>query len=161
MAWFRKEKKPRQPRRERLEIPPDVWEKCEACGHTDIGEKFARNFNVCPNCDYHRRIRAIEYCNILLDGDTGYGNFNSARRLVTKLEQRGVAGVCIEDKLFPKTNSFIRGTAQPLADMHEFAGKIRAMKEAQRDEDFVVVARVVVVVDVGVRHTWFDCGEFV
>src|SRR6201988_1542685 len=79
---------------------------------------------------------------ILLDGDTGYGNFNSARRLVTKLEQRGVAGGCIEDKLFPKTNSFIRGTAQPLADMHEFAGKIRAMKEAQRDEDFVVVARV-------------------
>jgi phosphoenolpyruvate phosphomutase len=61
---------------------------------------------------------------------------------VTKLEQRGIAGVCIEDKLFPKTNSFIRGTAQPLADMHEFAGKIRAMKEAQRDEDFVVVARV-------------------
>lgn len=79
---------------------------------------------------------------ILLDGDTGYGNFNSARRLVTKLEQRGIAGVCIEDKLFPKTNSFIRGTAQPLADMHEHAGKIRAMKEAQRDEDFVVVARV-------------------
>jgi phosphoenolpyruvate phosphomutase len=79
---------------------------------------------------------------ILLDGDTGYGNFNSARRLVTKLEQRGIAGVCIEDKLFPKTNSFIRGTAQPLADMNEFAGKIRAMKEAQRDSDFVVVARV-------------------
>src|SRR5919201_1327493 len=56
---------------------------------------------------------------ILLDGDTGFGNFNSVRRLVTKLEQRGIAGVCIEDKLFPKTNSFIRGTAQPLADMHE------------------------------------------
>src|SRR6202012_4184504 len=79
---------------------------------------------------------------ILLDGDTGYGNFNTVRRLVRKLEQRGIAGVCIEDKLFPKTNSFIRGTAQPLADMHEFAGKIRAMKEAQKDEDFVVVARV-------------------
>src|SRR5215813_11577211 len=61
---------------------------------------------------------------ILLDGDTGYGNFNSMRRLVKKLEQRGVAGVCIEDKLFPKTNSFIRGTAQPLADMFEHAGKI-------------------------------------
>ncbi|MFO1090738.1 MAG: phosphoenolpyruvate mutase [Hyphomicrobiales bacterium] len=79
---------------------------------------------------------------ILLDGDTGYGNFNSARRLVNKLEQRGVAGVCIEDKLFPKTNSFIRGTAQPLADMEEHAGKIRAMKDAQSDDDFIVVARV-------------------
>ncbi|MCC6927535.1 MAG: acetyl-CoA carboxylase carboxyltransferase subunit beta [Gemmatimonadaceae bacterium] len=69
MAWFRKEKKLRQPRRERLEIPPDVWEKCEACGHTDIHDKFARNLNVCPQCDYHRRIRAVEYVTILLDGD--------------------------------------------------------------------------------------------
>ena len=67
MAWFRKEKKPRQPRRERLEIPPDVWEKCEACGHTDIREKFVRNLNVCPSCDYHRRIRAADYASILLD----------------------------------------------------------------------------------------------
>jgi phosphoenolpyruvate phosphomutase len=46
---------------------------------------------------------------ILLDGDTGYGNFNNVRRLVRKLEQRGIAGVCIEDKIFPKTNSFIGG----------------------------------------------------
>jgi acetyl-CoA carboxylase carboxyl transferase subunit beta len=70
MAWFRKEKKPRQPRRERLEIPADAWEKCEACGHTDLREKFVRNLNVCPGCDYHRRIRAAEYVNILLDDGT-------------------------------------------------------------------------------------------
>src|SRR5487761_1972047 len=67
MAWFRKEKKLRQPRSERLEIPADVWEKCEACGHTDIREKFVRNLNVCPICDHHRRIRASEYAAILLD----------------------------------------------------------------------------------------------
>jgi acetyl-CoA carboxylase carboxyl transferase subunit beta len=67
MAWFRKEKKPRQPHRERLEIPADAWEKCEACGHTDLREKFARNLNVCPACDYHRRIRAADYLGILLD----------------------------------------------------------------------------------------------
>jgi len=79
---------------------------------------------------------------ILLDGDTGYGNFNNMRRLVRKLEQRGIAGVCIEDKLFPKTNSFLRGTAQPLAEVEEFCGKIKAGKDAQADEDFVVVARV-------------------
>ncbi len=35
---------------------------------------------------------------ILLDGDTGYGNFNNARRLIKKLEMRGCAGVCLEDK---------------------------------------------------------------
>jgi acetyl-CoA carboxylase carboxyl transferase subunit beta len=67
MAWFRKEKKPRQPKGARLEIPADVWEKCEACGHTDIRENFNKTQNVCPNCDYHRRIRAIDYINILLD----------------------------------------------------------------------------------------------
>jgi acetyl-CoA carboxylase carboxyl transferase subunit beta len=70
MAWFRKEKKPRQPRRERLEIPADTWEKCEACGHTDLREKFVRNLNVCPSCDYHRRIRAGDYAAILLDEGT-------------------------------------------------------------------------------------------
>ncbi|MEH7124730.1 phosphoenolpyruvate mutase [Bacillus sp. JJ1773] len=79
---------------------------------------------------------------ILLDGDTGYGNFNNARRLVRKLEQLDIAGVCIEDKLFPKTNSFINGEAQPLASIDEFCGKIKAMKDAQEDEDFMVVARV-------------------
>ena len=63
---------------------------------------------------------------VLLDGDTGYGNFNNARRLIGKLERADVAGVraeclaeslaesllvqvCLEDKLFPKTNSFIDG----------------------------------------------------
>jgi phosphoenolpyruvate phosphomutase len=79
---------------------------------------------------------------ILLDGDTGYGNFNNLRRLVRKLEQRGVAGVCIEDKQFPKTNSFLNGERQPLADIAEFAGKIAAGKDTQRDADFCIVARV-------------------
>ncbi|MGI4957010.1 MAG: phosphoenolpyruvate mutase [Janthinobacterium lividum] len=78
---------------------------------------------------------------ILLDGDTGHGNFNNVRRFVRKLCERGVAGVCIEDKLFPKTNSFI-GEAQPLADMEEFCGRIRAGKDSQTDDDFSIVARV-------------------
>ncbi len=78
---------------------------------------------------------------ILVDGDTGYGNFNNVRRLVRKLGERGIAGVCIEDKLFPKTNSFI-GEAQPLADMEEFCGRIRAGKDAQTSDEFSIVARV-------------------
>lgn len=78
---------------------------------------------------------------ILVDGDTGYGNFNNVRRLVRKLCQRNIAGVCIEDKLFPKTNSFI-GDAQPLADVAEFCGKIKAGKDSQLDDDFCMVARV-------------------
>ena len=79
---------------------------------------------------------------ILLDGDTGYGNFNNMQRLVRKLEQRRIAAVCIEDKLFPKTNSFIKGSAQPMADIQEFCGKIKAGKDAQTDANFSIIARV-------------------
>jgi phosphoenolpyruvate phosphomutase len=78
---------------------------------------------------------------ILVDGDTGYGNFNNMRRAVQKLCQRNIAGICIEDKLFPKTNSFI-GDGQPLADIDEFCGKIKAGKDSQLDDDFSVISRV-------------------
>lgn len=79
---------------------------------------------------------------IMLDGDTGYGNYNNVQRLVRKLEQRRIAAVCIEDKIFPKTNSLLNGARQPLADIEEFCGKIKAGKDAQADNDFCLVARV-------------------
>merc|ERR1712216_100242 len=90
-------------------------------------------------CDYMTECTDIP---ILLDGDTGFGNFNNARRLINKLERVDIAGVCLEDKLFPKTNSFIDGEMQPLADIAEFCGKIMACKDTQRDPDFMVVARL-------------------
>jgi acetyl-CoA carboxylase carboxyl transferase subunit beta len=67
MAWFKKERKPRQSTRERLEIPPDAWEKCDACGHVDIRDKFERALNVCPECGHHRRFTAEEYIELLTD----------------------------------------------------------------------------------------------
>jgi phosphoenolpyruvate phosphomutase len=79
---------------------------------------------------------------ILLDGDTGYGNFNNVRRLVHKLEQRNIAAVCIEDKLYPKTNSFINGEKQQLAEIDEFCSRIKAGKDAQSDDDFCIITRV-------------------
>lgn len=77
---------------------------------------------------------------VLFDGDSGFGNFNSFRRLVHKLCQRQVAAVSVEDKLFPKTNSFV-GECQPLARVGEFCGKIRAGKDAQISPEFCIVAR--------------------
>ena len=79
---------------------------------------------------------------IMLDGDTGYGNFNNVRRLVRKLEQRDIAAVCIEDKLYPKTNSFIDGDKQELADIEEFCSRIKAGKDAQIDDDFSIITRI-------------------
>ncbi len=67
MAWFKKERKPRSSERVRLEIPADAWEKCDACGHIDIKDRFVRALNVCPNCGHHRRISAQEYIDLLVD----------------------------------------------------------------------------------------------
>jgi phosphoenolpyruvate phosphomutase len=101
---------------------------------------------------------------ILVDGDTGYGNFNNFRRFVGKLCERGIAGVCIEDKIFPKTNSFL-GENQPLADVDEFCGKIKAGKDTQAHPDFQVVARIEALiagrgVDEALRraHAYADAG---
>lgn len=80
---------------------------------------------------------------ILVDGDQGFGNFNNARIFCKNLEQRGIAGVVFEDKLFPKTNSFIEvSDGQKLADINEFSGKIRACKESQINPYFLVIARL-------------------
>lgn len=77
---------------------------------------------------------------ILLDGDTGHGDFNNFSRLVKKLVQRKIGGVCIEDKLFPKVNSFI-GENQELASISDFVSKIKAGQDAKLDKDFCIVAR--------------------
>jgi len=67
MAWFRKDRRPRTSQRERLEIPADVWDKCEECGHVDVREKFERGYGVCPNCGHHRRVDAAQYVALLTD----------------------------------------------------------------------------------------------
>jgi phosphoenolpyruvate phosphomutase len=76
---------------------------------------------------------------VLADCDSGFGNVNNVVHMVRRYEARGVAGVCIEDKQFPKLNSFVEGR-QDLAPIDDFAGKIRAAAEVR--EELVVVARL-------------------
>jgi phosphoenolpyruvate phosphomutase len=77
---------------------------------------------------------------VISDCDTGYGNSSNVIYMVKKYEAAGIAAVCMEDKLFPKMNSFIPGR-QELAPIAEFVGKIMAAKSAQADPDFLVIAR--------------------
>ncbi|MCX4902785.1 isocitrate lyase/phosphoenolpyruvate mutase family protein [Streptomyces sp. NBC_00878] len=86
------------------------------------------------------RMAAVCSVPILADCDTGFGGAPNVAYLVQRYEAAGVAGVCIEDKVFPKTNSFV-DRRQELLAVDEFARKIEAGKNAQRDPDFVLVAR--------------------
>lgn len=77
---------------------------------------------------------------IVVDGDSGHGNFNSARRFSRTAERIGAAGVCFEDKVFPKMNSFV-GDAHELSPVDDFCAKIAAAVDIRSDPDFCVVAR--------------------
>jgi phosphoenolpyruvate phosphomutase len=77
---------------------------------------------------------------VLVDGDTGYGNFNTARRFARAAERVGAAGVSFEDKIFPKMNSFF-GDGHQLESVPQFCGKLQACRDALVDPGFVLVAR--------------------
>jgi phosphoenolpyruvate phosphomutase len=78
---------------------------------------------------------------VFADCDNGFGNAINAIRAVEEYESAGVAGICIEDNVFPKRCSFYEGTRRELATVEEHCGKIHACLEARRSEDFVVIAR--------------------
>jgi phosphoenolpyruvate phosphomutase len=78
---------------------------------------------------------------IIADVDTGYGNSSNVAYMVNQYEAAGIAAVIIEDKLFPKVNSFVPGR-QELASIPEFCGKLAAARDARLSEDFLVIARV-------------------
>ena len=78
---------------------------------------------------------------IIADCDTGFGNVNNAIYMMEQYEAHGISGICIEDKKFPKVNSFIEGR-QDLAEINEFSGKIRAITDTKKDKNIVLIARV-------------------
>jgi phosphoenolpyruvate phosphomutase len=78
---------------------------------------------------------------VLADCDNGYGNAINVIHAVRAYEREGIAGICIEDNVFPKRCSFYAGVKRELADVEEHAGKIRACLDTRRDEDFSIVAR--------------------
>lgn len=78
---------------------------------------------------------------VIADCDNGFGNAINVIRTVQEYEKGGIAGICIEDSIFPKRCSFYSGVKRELVSIEEHVGKIRAAKKAQKDPDFVVIAR--------------------
>ena len=68
MAWFRKEKKPKEPVQEKpSRVPEGLWIKCDGCQQIIWHKEVGRNNNVCPKCNYHFRIGSEERIRMLLD----------------------------------------------------------------------------------------------
>jgi phosphoenolpyruvate phosphomutase len=78
---------------------------------------------------------------IIADCDTGFGGPSNVSHMVKKYERAGIAAVCIEDKTFPKQNSFLENSKQELLPEKEFVSKIIAGKEAKENPNFMLIAR--------------------
>jgi len=93
-------------------------------------------------CEVARSMNEVISIPIIADCDTGYGNANNVIYAVKKFEEAGIVGMSIEDKKFPKDNSLLEGGRQDLAPIEEFVGKIKAAKDHQANDAFLVIARV-------------------
>ena len=96
-----------------------------------------------------------EACSIpvIADCDTGYGGPNNVAHLVKKFENAGIAGICIEDKTFPKENSLFKDGKQEMISKKDFVAKLIAAKNAKKNPDFVIIARTeALIADLGVEE---------
>ncbi|MFN3739565.1 MAG: acetyl-CoA carboxylase, carboxyltransferase subunit beta [Thermodesulfovibrionales bacterium] len=68
MAWFKKSRQTTKAKKVR--IPEGLWVKCENCKEIVYKKEVEKNLQVCPKCNYHFRISAIERLALLLDSNT-------------------------------------------------------------------------------------------
>ncbi len=70
-TWFRRIKKGiLTSTHEKKEAPDGVWHKCPECKVTITVKELQEHLYVCPKCNYHNRINAPEYFDILFDDDS-------------------------------------------------------------------------------------------
>jgi len=118
-----------------------VWSS-SLCVSAAFAVPDANLISMSQYCDVARSMNEVVSVPVIADCDTGYGNANNLIYAVKKFEEAGIVGISIEDKKFPKDNSLLEGGRQELAPIEEFEGKIKAAKDHQQHEDFVVIARV-------------------
>jgi len=76
---------------------------------------------------------------VIADADTGYGGSLSIYRMVREYEAMDIAGIQIEDQVFPKMCAYYSSTA--VVSEEEMCDRIRACCEARRNKDFFIIAR--------------------
>ncbi len=69
MGWFSRSKapKPEADSGDKNVIPDELWTKCPSCGAALYTKELRRNFGICPKCEYHFRLSAMERVPLLAD----------------------------------------------------------------------------------------------
>ncbi|TDD68668.1 isocitrate lyase/phosphoenolpyruvate mutase family protein [Actinomadura rubrisoli] len=83
--------------------------------------------------DVTRQMTGAVSVPVIVDGDTGFGDELNVVRLMRSAVAAGATAVCVEDKVFPKRNSFLP-VDQELLGPERFCRKLRSAREAAGDE---------------------------
>ncbi|HVX29975.1 MAG TPA: isocitrate lyase/PEP mutase family protein [Nitrolancea sp.] len=86
-----------------------------------------------------RRIVQAVRIPVIADADTGYGNAHNVVRTVREYEMAGVAGIQLEDQVFPKRCGHMNN--KQVVPAEEMIGKIEAAVAARQSPDLVIIAR--------------------
>jgi 2-methylisocitrate lyase-like PEP mutase family enzyme len=96
---------------------------------------------------------------VVCDADTGYGNPLNVQRTVREYEMAGVAGIHIEDQVFPKKCGFFEG--KQVIPQEEAVQKIRAAMDARTDPVFVIISRCDAYAVTGWEDTVQRCKAYI
>ncbi len=65
MAWFKKKREIITEKK--VKIPEGLWVKCENCKEIIYKKEIEKNLQICPKCNYHFRISALERIRLITD----------------------------------------------------------------------------------------------
>jgi 2,3-dimethylmalate lyase len=104
-----------------------------------LGQPDSSQLGLQELADHYARVVDASGLPLLADADTGFGNVTNVRRVVQAYERAGVAGLFIEDQVYPKRCGHTPGKAiVPIEDM---LAKLKAALDARRDSELVIMAR--------------------
>lgn len=106
---------------------------------TLLGAPDSSQLSLTEMASMYERLAEATSLPILADADTGFGNVTNVARTVRLYERAGVAGLFIEDQVFPKRCGHMAGKA--VVPTAEWIAKLRSALDARTDPDFVVMAR--------------------
>ncbi|MBV6304046.1 isocitrate lyase/phosphoenolpyruvate mutase family protein [Candidimonas humi] len=103
-------------------------------GQADMGQSNMRDL-----ADHYARICAAVEIPVYADADTGFGGVHNIRQAVRAFEDAGVAGIFLNDQVFPNRCGYLPGKA--VVPIEEMMARIHAALDARRDSSLVICAR--------------------
>ena len=104
-----------------------------------LGEPDSSQLSLRELADHYARACDSVELPIFADGDTGFGNVTNVARTVREFERAGVAGLFIEDQVFPKRCGHTPG--KDVIPLEEMIGKLKSALDSRGDPDLVIMGR--------------------